>query len=40
MQGFSVFFSSFSVLNIGFNMGWGESIAILFHRMNAAGILD
>jgi hypothetical protein len=40
MQGFSVFFPTFSVLNIGFNMGCGESIAILIDRMNAAGIWD
>jgi hypothetical protein len=38
MQGFSVFFPTFSVLNIGFNWGCGESIAILFDRMNAVGI--
>ncbi len=36
MQGFTVFFPTFSVLNIGFNMDCGESIAILFDRMVAA----
>jgi hypothetical protein len=41
MQGFTVIFemsSNFSVLCIGFHMGCGESIAILFDRMVAARI--
>jgi hypothetical protein len=38
MQGFSVFFHTISVLNLGFHTGSGELIAIPFAPTIAAGI--
>jgi hypothetical protein len=40
MQGFSVFFPTVSVLNLGFGMGCRELIAIPLEQTIVAGIRD